>query len=143
MSQDKLSKYESILRTPATVGERSARAVKLKNELNTMLELVVNIRERLVNEIDDAKQMKFIDKGFMSKLKDLAQIFDRLTSARIQLDKAERALEAEMTPYQELQAVRSFIREMKGSERAEFLRNEILWHKAQTGRDTGKLVLDE
>lgn len=79
----------------------------------------------------------------MSKLKDLAQIFDRLTSARIQLDKAERALEAEMTPYQELQAVRSFIREMKGSERAEFLRNEILWHKAQTGRDTGKLVLDE
>lgn len=134
MGYEKLSKYESILRTPATVGERSARAVKLKNELNTMLELVVNIRERLVNEIDDAKQMKFIDKGFMSKLKDLAQIFDRLTSARIQLDKAERALEAEMTPYQELQAVRSFIRELGGVERADFLKTEILWHNAQTGR---------
>lgn len=123
-----LAALDGTLKMRPGVGDRSARAIRLKNELNLMLELVVNIRERLESELKDAVSDKFINRDFVSKLKDLSQIFERLTSARIQLDKAERAMEAELTPAQEKDAVKNFVRALVGFERGEFLRDEWAYH---------------
>lgn len=108
------------LKVKPGVTERSARALRLKTELNQILELVVEMRVRLENELKDSAQQKFIDKGFIDKVNKLSQSYERLTSARIALDKAEKAMEAEMTPAEEIDAVRNFILAMDSQERGKF-----------------------
>jgi hypothetical protein len=103
------------------VHERTARAIRLKGELQTMLELVVNVRERLENELAGAGQEKFINREFVSKLKDLASMFERLSNAHIQLLKTEKMLEDAMSPEQERQAVRNFLDAMSLTECADFI----------------------
>ena len=129
-----LAALNGTLKTKPGVTERSARAVRLKNELNVMLELIVKMRERLENELADSAQQKFIDKNFIDKVNKLAQSFERLTASRIQLDKAEKSLEAEMSPAEEMAAVRTFILEgLDNTERAKFLWKLNESHKKLTG----------
>ena len=128
-----MAALNGTLKTKPGVTERSARAVRLKNELNVMLELIVKMRERLENELADVTH-KFIDDKFITKVNKLSQSFERLTSARIQLDKAEKALEAEMTPAEEMAAVREFILTgLDNTERAKFLWKLNEAHKKLTG----------
>lgn len=93
------------------VTARSERALRLKNELNLVLELVVHSREALQNELNTefAQKKLSIDKTFLTKLKELTACFNSLTASRIQLDKAERAMEKEMTPQEEREAVFNFM----------------------------------
>lgn len=113
------------------VVERSARVIRLKEELNLILELVVHSRESLENELDtEFAQKKFsIDKSFLAKLKDLTACYDKLTDARIRLDKSEKAMEAEMTPQEEKAAVRAFILSLENKERIQFLNSLMEAHK--------------
>ena len=128
-----MAALNGTLKTKPGVTERSARAVRLKNELNVMLELVVNMRERIQAELDEVSH-KFIDSKFIDKVNKLSQSFERLTAARIALDKAERAMEKEMTPAEEIDAVRTFILEgMNNTERAKFLWKLNEAHKKLTG----------
>ena len=124
------------LATKPGVTERSARAIRLRNELNLILELVVKMRERLERELaeSDQVQSKFIGKDFIDKVNKLAQSYERLTSSRIALVKAEKAAEDEMTPAQEMEAVRTFVLEgLDNTERAKFLWKLNAAHKKLTG----------
>lgn len=121
-------------RQPGVV-ERSARAIRLKEELNLILELVVHSRESLNNELQSefAQKQFSVDKPFISKLKDLTACYNSLTDARIRLDKAEKAMEAEMTPQEEKAAVRAFIMSLENKERIQFLTSMLEAHRKIVG----------
>lgn len=117
------------------VTERSARALRLKDELNRILELVVHSREALENELGSeiAQRKLSIDQPFLKKLKELTACFNSLTDARIRLDKSEKAMEAEMTPAEEMEAVRLFVASLGQEERYHFIQR--LWKEHKEARD--------
>lgn len=118
------------LRKPDSVGKRSERVLRLKEELNRILALVVHSRESLENELDSefAQKKYSIDNNFLKKLKELTACYGTLTDARIRLDKSEKALEREMTPEEEEAAVREYIMEKSTDDRRLFLRNMVEAH---------------
>lgn len=124
-----------LARTPG-VRERSARVIRLKEELNLILEVVVHAREALSNELSSevAQKKLSIDAKFLSKLKALTSAYRELTDARIRLDKSERTLEKELTPAEEKQAVREFILSLEGKERASMIKGLIVDHNSMLAR---------
>jgi hypothetical protein len=115
---------------------RSARVLRLKEELNLQLELVVHARESLENELSSeiAQKKLSIDKSFLSKLKELTACFNSLTDARIRLDKSEKALEKEMTPQEEKEAVRAFVASLTVDERYNLI--QMMWRDHKANRDS-------
>lgn len=115
------------------VTARSDRALRLKNELNLVLELVVHSREALQNELSSefAQKKLSIDKTFLTKLKELTACFNSLTASRIQLDKAERAMEAEMTPQEEREAVLNFVASLSMDESYRLIHRMWDQHRAR------------
>lgn len=123
------------------VAERTARALRVRNELGLILELVVNIRVRLEQELADAVSAKFINKEFVTKLKDLTACYQTLTQCQIQLNKSEKAMEDDMTPAQEKAAVMAFVKALDGSERYDVIHDLWAWHlanKNNNGRPSKK-----
>ena len=120
-----MSKYDKHTRA------RSERVVRLKDELNRILELVVHSRESLVNELDNeiAQKKLSIDTTFLKKLKELTACYNSLTDARIRLDKAEKSLEEDLTPMEEREAALDYIKGMDDKERAEMISELIAYHK--------------
>lgn len=107
------------------VVSKTARAIRLKDELQKMLQLVVNVRSRLETELEDAVQAKFIDRTYVGKLKDLATMYERLTGSHIQLLKTEKTIEDAMTPAQEKQAVRDFVASLSLTEGGDLIEDLI------------------
>lgn len=113
------------------VAEKAARAIRLRNELQMILELVVNIRGRLESELAEAVSANFINKEFVTKLKDLTACYQTLTTCQINLNKSEKAMEEAMTPAQELKAVKDFIKnELTAAERYDVIHDLWAWHLA-------------
>lgn len=115
-----------------TVRVRNERVVRLKDELNLILELVVHSREALTSELSSefAQKKLAIDKPFLTKLKELTACYNSLTDARIRLDKADRSLEKDLSPAEEKEAVREFILSLAASERGRFLKQMVVAHNA-------------
>lgn len=137
MSTGQAANLDKQLRMKPGVTERTARAIRLKNELNLFLEMVADMRQRLLNELDDAAKAgnsQYIDKTFLSKLKDLSTCYERLTKCRIDLNKAEKQMEDEMTPAEEMETVRNFVMALDNTERAKFLWKLNEAHAKTTGR---------
>lgn len=113
--------------------ERNARVIRMKDELIKMLDLVTRCRESVEAEVSTgiAAEMKFVDADFLKRIKELSVIFNNMTDARIRLDKAERAIENDLTPSEEYEAVRMYVRALDPKERGQFLRTEVEWHKSQ------------
>lgn len=128
---DLARRLDKELKIKPGVAERSARAIRLKEELNMILELVVHSRQALENELSSefAQKKLSVDKAFISKLKDLSGCYHSLTASRIQLDKAERQMEAEMTPAQEKQAVRDFVASLGTDESYDIIHEMWRAHK--------------
>lgn len=126
-----------------TTRQKNERVVRLKDELNRVLDLVVHSRKALENELSGgiASQAQFIDKTFVSKLKDLTSCYNTLTDSRIRLDKAEASLEKDLTPEDEKQAVYEFLLALETKERGNFLRRIIGAHNTTFVKGT-KMELD-
>ena len=124
-------RLDKELKIKPGVAERSARAIRLKEELNLILELVVHSREALENELSSefAQKKLSVDKAFIGKLSDLTRCYQALTASRIQLDKSERTMEAEMTPAQEKQAVRDFVASLGADERYDIIHEMWAAHR--------------
>lgn len=120
--------------------ERNARVIRMKDELIKMLDLVTRCRESVEAEVSSgiAAEMKFVDADFLKRIKELSVIFNNMTDARIRLDKAERAIENDLTPAEEYDAVRQYVRSLDPKERGQFLRTEIEWHKSSLSPNTQK-----
>ena len=94
--------------------ERNKIIVRLKDELNTTIALVTHARESLSNELDSewAQKKLSVDDKFLRKLKELTASFNSLTESKIRLDKAERAMEADMSEEEEQEAVKFYLAEL-------------------------------
>lgn len=89
--------------------------VQLKTELDRTIKLVVHARESLDNELDSewAQKKLSVDEKFLKKLKELTASFNSLTESKIRLDKAEKAIERELTPAEEREAVKHYLMELE------------------------------
>jgi uncharacterized protein YdcH (DUF465 family) len=98
--------------------------VRLKDELDKTIALVVHARESLDNELDSewAQKKLSVDKAFLAKLKELTASFNSLTESKIRLDKAEKAIEKELTPEEEREAVKYYLMAMKPSDMVQLVK---------------------
>lgn len=105
--------------------------VKLKEELDSTIRLVVSAREKLEAEFTKyySDKMAAMDDKFLRKLKELTSSFNSLTESKIRLDKAEKALERDLTAAEELDAVKNFLIELPNSD------FHILLNDVRDGRD--------
>jgi len=85
--------------------------VKLKVELDAAIKLVVHARESLDNELDSewAQKKLSVDANFLKKLAQLTASFNSLTESKIRLDKAEKAMERDLTAEEEAEAVVGYL----------------------------------
>lgn len=93
---------------------RNKVVVKLKQELDQAIQLVTHARESLSNELQTewAQKKLSVDDKFLKKLKEMTASFNSLTESKIRLDKAEKAMEQDMTPDEELATVRAYLQDM-------------------------------
>lgn len=108
----------------STVAGKNEVFVKLKDELDKTIKLVVHARESLDNELDNewAQKKLSVDKAFLAKLKELTSSFNSLTESKIRLDKAEKAIEAELTPAEEREAVKRYLMDMVPSDMVQLVK---------------------
>lgn len=97
---------------------RNAVVTKLKEELDSTIKLVVHARESLDNELDSewAQKKLSVDEKFLKKLAQLTASFNSLTESKIRLDKAEKAMERDLTPAEEQEAVVGYLASLKPQE---------------------------
>jgi hypothetical protein len=97
---------------------RNAVITKLKTELDAAISLVVHARESLDNELDSewARKKLSVDAQFLKKLAQLTASFNSLTESKIRLDKAEKAMERDLTPAEEQEAVVGYLAQLKPQE---------------------------
>lgn len=97
---------------------RNAVITRLKSELDAAIALVVHARESLDNELDSewAQKKLSVDEKFLKKLAQLTASFNSLTESKIRLDKAEKAMERDMTPAEEVEAVTRYLSELTAQE---------------------------
>lgn len=94
--------------------QRNQMILRLKEELNAALAVVSHARESLTNEMNGewAQKKLSVDDKFLRKLKEMTASFNSLTESKIRLDKAERAMEADMTPEEEREVVKQYLAAM-------------------------------
>jgi recombinational DNA repair ATPase RecF len=97
---------------------RNAVITRLKEELDAAIALVVHARESLENELDSewAQKKLSVDASFLKKLSQLTASFNSLTESKIRLDKAEKAMERDLTPEEEREAVVGYLVGLKPQE---------------------------
>lgn len=88
---------------------RNKMILRLKEELDATLRVVASTREQLSKEGELLEKAGLVDDKFLRKLKELTASFNSLTESKIRLDKAERAMEEDLTPEEERQAVLSYL----------------------------------
>lgn len=100
------------------MASKNAIITRLKEELDAAIRLVVHARESLENELSSewAQKKLAIDKTFVSKLRELTASFNSLTESKIRLDKAERAMEQDLSPEEEREAVKGYLMDMTPGE---------------------------
>lgn len=98
--------------------QRNTIIVRLKDELNQAIALVTHARESLTNEMSTewAQKKLSVDDKFLKKLKEMTASFNSLTESKIRLDKAERAMEEDMSPEEERDAVKWYLAELTPAE---------------------------
>lgn len=97
---------------------RNAVVTRLKEELDRTIKLVVHARESLDNELDSewAQKKLSVDAAFLKKLAALTASFNSLTESKIRLDKAEKAMERDLTAEEEREAVVGYLLGLKAQE---------------------------
>jgi uncharacterized protein YdcH (DUF465 family) len=103
--------------------DRNKVVVRLKDELDSAIALVTHARESLTNEMNSewAQKKLSVDDKFLRKLKEMTAAFNSLTESKIRLDKAERAMEADMTLEEEREAVMQYLADMPDGELRSFV----------------------
>lgn len=94
---------------------RNVVIVRLKNELDAAIELVSQARETLSLEMSGSVRVwktQGVESAFLKKLQQLTASFNSLTESKMRLDKAEKQMEADMTPGEEAEAVLAYLRDL-------------------------------
>jgi hypothetical protein len=103
--------------------------VRMADELDEMLKLANWARTALFNELTDGMgytKVGISDKG-IKKLGELAKIFSSMTSAKIQFDKAQKAMADSMSPREEQEAVVAYLKAVEPQVRADIISTIKQW----------------
>jgi hypothetical protein len=110
--------------------------VRIADEVQKNLNIAAWLREALENELgasfgvgkDGSPPKCGVDNKAVQKWRDVVKEMEALTVAKIRLDKNAKQMADQMSPEEELEAVRSYIRSLEPTLRSEFLRKEKQWH---------------
>lgn len=117
----------SVVLSAAGIG---SKAIRCAEEVERLLRITAWLRECLEAELSvhtatTSGKPAVVGGGVLDKWSQLVSAFDKLASAKVRLDKASAALADAMTPEEELEAVRAFIRAMDSTKRKNFLAKEV------------------
>lgn len=120
----------SVVLSVAGIG---SKAIRVGEEFDRLLRITAWLREcleaELAAEASLAKDKPAkIGQGILDKWSSLVTQFDKLTGSKVRLDKSAKALVEEMTPDEELEAVRAYVRSLEPKKREKFLRAESEYH---------------
>ena len=116
---------------PSYHAGRNYRVVQMKDELNKMMDLVKHSREQLTAQLKDSYTDSVgLEVKYLKALAELTRMFDNLTRSRIQLDKAERQLEREMSATDERRAALEHIMSLDPSDRGQAIKDLVQQHNA-------------
>jgi len=110
------------------------RGVRLVDELNSMLKLLTFQREALQKSLfsEFGYRQEAVDLKTVQASKELTLAYTRMVEAQIKLDKALKSLADQMTPEEEKETVRKYIRAMTPFDRGRFMDDELQWHRKTT-----------
>lgn len=123
----------SVVLSAAGIG---SKAIRIAEEVDRLLRMTAWLRECLEAELAaEASLAKdrpaAIGQGVLNKWTSLVTQFEKLTAAKIRLDKSAKELSDKMTPHEEIEAVRAYIRSMEPLKRRNFLTKEVEFDTAQ------------
>lgn len=110
-----------------------ATQVRIADEIQRNLNLAAWLREALENELDASPLTKNgppragIDAKTVTKWRDVVKVIEALTACKIRLDASAKKMAEAMSPEEELEAVRSYVRSLEPSVAREFLKGELAW----------------
>jgi len=96
---------------------------RIVEEVERCINMLHVILDTLEAEIAFAQNLPSpgIPKGALTQMKEACAVLNSLTDSKVRLDKSAKLLADAMTPEEELEAVRSFIRGMDAKQRTTFL----------------------
>jgi hypothetical protein len=112
--------------------------VRIADEVQKNLNIAAWLRESLENGMGasfgvgkNGEAPKCgVDTKLVQAWRDVVKAMEALTACKIKLDKNAKTMAEQMTPDQELEAVRDYVRALEPSVRGLFLRGELEWHNA-------------
>lgn len=102
--------------------------VRIADEVQANLNLAAWLRECLENQMTEAvgtREKLGVDTKTVQSWRDVVKAMEALTACKIKLDKASKTMADSMTPAEELEAVRSYIRSLEPAVARDFLRGEL------------------
>lgn len=112
--------------------------VRIADELQANINLAKWLRECLENQMGAAygtREKQGVDSKTVQQWRDVVKAIEALTACKIKLDKSAKQMAEQMTPEEELLAVRAYIRSLDSTTRSQFIHNELRWHQR---REDGK-----
>lgn len=110
--------------------------VRIADELQKSVNLAAWLREAVENELNAAFGVGKsgeppkcgVDGKSVQKFRDVVKALEALVACKVKLDTSAKKLAENMSPEEELAAVRAYVRSLEPSLRGAFLRSEQQWH---------------
>jgi hypothetical protein len=112
--------------------------IRIADEVQANLNVAAWLRECLENSMQTSmgtRDKHGVDQKTVQSWRDVVKAMEALTACKIKLDKNAKQMAATMTPAEELEAVKAYIRSLDSTTRGQFIRNELRWHER---REDGK-----
>lgn len=113
--------------------------IAIADEVQANLNLAKWLRECLEHSMGAAigtVNKLGVDKGTVQSWRDVVKAIEALTACKIKLDKNAKQMAEKMSPEDELDAVRAYVRSLDNETRTQFLHNELRWNeRREEGKD--------
>lgn len=111
--------------------------VRIADEVQANLNLAAWLRTALENELNASPLTRNgppaagIDAKTVQKWRDVVKAMEALTACKIKLDQNAKKMAETMTPEEEMEAVRAYIRSLESQVAKDFLRGELKWQESR------------
>lgn len=99
--------------------------VRIQDEMDKLLKIFSHMRQCIENEMDYTKTM--LSQKTVDQAGALAQMMDKVVTAKIKFEKSAREMAESMTPEEEREACTKYIQSMEPDVRKQWLNNLLDW----------------
>lgn len=106
--------------------------IRIADELQANVNIASHLRECLENQMSEGlgtRTKTGTDKHTIQMWRDVVKAMADLTTCQVKLQRNAKLMAEKMTPEEELDAVRAYLRALPNDQRALFLLNEQRWHQ--------------